>query len=91
MQFISLEPECDEQNDRNSTRGYIEDVEKIQRWLIIIIYKNRETFSGLPINIVSKKGLVCLQELNRSRYSVRHYVQTVQSILYTTKIESRQE
>jgi hypothetical protein len=37
MQFISLEPECDSQNDRNSTRGYIEDVEKIQRWLIIII------------------------------------------------------
>jgi hypothetical protein len=44
MQCISLEPECDSQNDGNSTMGYIEDVEKIQRWLIIIIYKNRETF-----------------------------------------------
>ena len=43
MQFISLEPECDLQNGRNSTCAYIEDVEKIQRMLKIIIYKNRET------------------------------------------------
>jgi hypothetical protein len=64
MQFISLEPECDSQNDGNSTRGYIEDVEKIQRRLIVIIYIKIGRPFGLPINIVSKKALVSLQELN---------------------------
>ena len=42
MQVISIETDCNYGNDLNSTMGYIQDVEKTERWLGNFIKKNRE-------------------------------------------------